>query len=134
MNLKKLLAGIIAFAAIVIAISSCARVGLSASVLMMNSECPVYCGEGIYLSSIFEENGDVIIVVEQENSTLSSLYGGILGLVGNWGLGTFVEDQLLDELKSDPDCRKFLEVCRKADADIVLRFCGQDIRIDSWKL
>ena len=93
-------------------------------------ECPMDLGNGLVMTDITIENGDVVYYYE------------IAGIIAEPLIQESMKTALLESLESntDPDLENFLLIARKSNADIIYRYKGNksgdgfDIVIDNSEL
>ena len=100
-------------------------------------ECPMDLGNGLVMTDITIENGDVVYYYEMDED-----YYEIAGIIAEPLIQESMKTALLESLESntDPDLENFLLIARKSNADIIYRYKGNksgdgfDIVIDNSEL
>ena len=133
--MNRFLGLLIAFVCI-FALVGCQQTRLEELAYRANSQCPYYIESGWYVSQVYIDYDECALVLDvaQDSEFGQSIFGGIFGLTGAIGLNTFVSDQLLQVMHSDDNYSLVLNLCRNTGVDIIFRICGEEFRIDSWKL
>lgn len=116
--------------------AGCQQTRLENLVDSVNYQCPYYLENGFYFSQIYidYDEGAVVLEISQDNELGHCIYGGLLGITGQIGINTYFADQILQEMRRNSEFSQFLTLCRNTGADIIFDVCGEELRIDSWKL
>lgn len=103
---------------LLMSVSSCSKSKLAIAAAAANAECPEQIEEGLTMTEVKLEDGDLVYVIELDET---------VGTINELKLGAaFLRPVMAAQLtaKNDPDIVELINLVKEAKADIVYRFIG----------
>lgn len=103
---------------LLMSVSSCSKSKLAIAAAAANAECPEQIEEGLTMTEVKLEDGDLVYIVELDEA---------VGSINELKLGAaFLKPVMVAQFRAtnDPDIAEMVNLVKEAKADIIYRFIG----------